>query len=132
MPGPTPPPVPTLSTPLNHATGVTTAPTLIWNSSTGATSYNLQVSTTANFLSGLIIDITGIIGTSHPISALTFNTTYYWHVSASNFVGPSAFSSTSDFKTEAGPLPPPAPSNTFKGSTAVREFTNNMVNDYSL
>jgi len=40
-----PPPPPTLVSPANGATNVSTSPTLSWNASTGATSYGVQVST---------------------------------------------------------------------------------------
>ena len=43
------PAAPTLSSPTNGATGVSTSPTLTWNTSSGATSYRLQVSTSSAF-----------------------------------------------------------------------------------
>ena len=43
------PPAPTLSSPANNATSLIIPPLLIWNASTGAASYTLQVSTSSSF-----------------------------------------------------------------------------------
>ncbi|MGA9364840.1 MAG: LamG-like jellyroll fold domain-containing protein [Bacteroidota bacterium] len=98
------PPPPTLLAPSNGATGISTSPTLSWNSSTGATSYRLQVSTDTSF-SPTVFDQSGITTTSYSVSGLANSTTYYWHVNASNEGGPSAWSSTWSFTT-LGPAPP--------------------------
>ncbi|RCK75921.1 MAG: Alkaline serine exoprotease A precursor [Ignavibacteriae bacterium] len=97
---PTPPAAPTLSSPANGATGVSTSPTLVWNASSGATSYRLQVSTSSSF-STLTFDQSGITATSQAISGLANSTTYYWRVNASNSAGTSAWSSVWSFTTAA-------------------------------
>lgn len=97
---PTPPSAPTLSSPANGATGVSTSPTLVWNASSGATSYRLQVSTSSSF-STLTFDQSGITSTSQVVSGLANSTTYYWRVNASNSAGTSAWSSVWSFTTAA-------------------------------
>ncbi|MEX2054641.1 MAG: T9SS type A sorting domain-containing protein, partial [Candidatus Andersenbacteria bacterium] len=92
------PAAPTLASPSNGATGVSTSPTLSWNASTGATSYRLQVSTSSGF-SQLVVDQSGITGTSYPVSGLANNTLYYWRVNATNAGGTSSYSTTWSFAT---------------------------------
>ena len=47
--GPPPPAAPVLSSPANGATGVSTSPTLSWNASSGASTYEFQLSTSSTF-----------------------------------------------------------------------------------
>jgi hypothetical protein len=104
-PPPSAPPPPTLLSPANGATGVSTLPTLSWNASEDATSYRVQVSASASF-SPLTYDYPGLSVTSKQTGALEGNTTYYWHSTATNNFGTSAWSTTSSFTT--GPAPVPA------------------------
>jgi len=114
-----PPPTPTLSTPANGATGQSTIPTLIWNTSSGATSYRLQISTNSSF-STLKYDYTGLTTTSKQSGALEGNTVYYWRVNASNNIGTSAWSSTWSFTTGTAPVPAaPVLASPSNGSTGV-------------
>lgn len=112
------PSAPTLASPASGATGVSTSPTLTWNASAGATSYRLQVSTDTGF-SKIVVDQSNLASTSLALSGLANGTTYYWHVNASNTGGTSAYSTTSNFTTQiAAPLAPTlaSPAN---GSTGV-------------
>ena len=59
----TPPDVPTLLSPTDLATGIAISPTLSWNASSGATSYQVQVSTASNFAT-TVFDQSGITATS--------------------------------------------------------------------
>jgi len=102
------PPNPTLASPSSGATGISTSPTLSWNPSTGATSYQLQVSTD-EFFSTTVYNESGITATSRTVPGLGYSTSYYWHVSATNAAGPSGWSSTWAFTTESAPLQPPPP-----------------------
>jgi hypothetical protein len=104
---PPPPPAPVLVTPANGATGVATNPTLTWNAATGATSYRIQISTDQAF-GTTVADQSNIATTSYAASGLLANTTYYWHVNATNSTGTSAYSTNSSFTT-ATPPPPPTP-----------------------
>jgi hypothetical protein len=98
----TTPPPPVLASPSNGAINVSSSPTLSWNSSAGATSYGLQVSTSSSF-STVIVNQTAIAPTSFGVGGLANNTTYYWHVNATGTGGTSAWSSTSSFTTESPP-----------------------------
>jgi hypothetical protein len=78
-----PPAVPTLVSPANLATAVALMPSLSWSPVTGATSFSLQVSTTATF-STIVVNETGLATVSTPISGLSNGTVYYWRVRSSN------------------------------------------------
>ncbi len=93
----------TLSTPSDGAVNQLLTLKLTWKQYTGATKYHLQLSTDQGFNS-LIIDNSAITNVSTEIGPLTFETTYYWHVSAINDVGESRYSAASKFKTI--PVPP--------------------------
>ena len=97
---PPPPVAPVLATPASGATGVAVNPTLTWNASAGATSYRLQVATSAAF-GTLIVDQAALTGTSSALSGLAANTVYYWRVSASNGGGTSSYSTVFTFTTVA-------------------------------
>ncbi|MGA2506866.1 MAG: lectin like domain-containing protein, partial [Chitinispirillaceae bacterium] len=94
---PSAPPAPILSSPSNGATNQAASLTLSWNSSTGATSYRLQVSTSPTF-SSTVFDQSGIGGTSQAVTLIN-GTTYYWRVNATNGGGTSAWSTTWSFTT---------------------------------
>ncbi|HEV8538637.1 MAG TPA: glycosyl hydrolase family 18 protein [Bacteroidota bacterium] len=98
------PAAPNLSAPSNAATGIAVNPTLTWNSSVGATSYRLQVSTSSSF-SSLVVDNSGNTATSYAASGLSNSTTYYWRVNAANTGGTSAWSNTFSFTTTGTPVP---------------------------
>ena len=93
-----PPNAPTLSSPANNATGISVSPTLVWNTSAGATSYTLQVSTN-NIFSSLVHNQTGLTNTTLQLTGLSYLTTYYWRVSVTNNNGTSGWSTTWSFST---------------------------------
>jgi len=97
---------PTLSSPANAATGVSIAPTLVWQASAGAASYRVQVSTSSGFGS-TVVDQAGITGTSQAISGLAIGTQYFWRVNATNAGGTSAFAAAFSFTTVAVTVPTP-------------------------
>ncbi len=115
---PTPPLTPMLYSPSNGAVNVSLNPTLIWNTSGGALSYHLQVSTNSVF-STTLIDQTDITATSKQITGLTNNTLYYWRISAVNSSGTSAWSEVWSFTTIIPPPLPPVLSSPVNGSVAV-------------
>lgn len=100
--GDTAPLSPALSSPAEGSTDISTSPTLIWNASAGADSYTLQVSSTPDF-SSFIVDQNGITGTSFAVNGLLENTTYYWHVNATNAYGTSEWSNARSFMTVTTP-----------------------------
>ncbi|MBF8296374.1 MAG: Por secretion system C-terminal sorting protein [Bacteroidetes bacterium] len=89
---------PTLVSPADGLTGVSTSPTLRWDSVPGASWYQVQVSTSPAF-STIIVDQGGIAGTSYNVSSLAGGTVYYWRVSASHSGGSGPYSSTGRFTT---------------------------------
>jgi len=93
---------PTLSSPANASTNISRTPTLIWNASTGATSYKIQYSTTSTFSTATTQTITGVTGTSYTfVTTLAGNTTYYWRVQAVSGTISSTYSGSRRFKTRA-------------------------------
>ncbi len=88
---------PVLSSPLNKLDEEIN-PTLVWNSSLGATSYRVQVSMVRAFNS-LFIDST-VTDTLLQLDTLNGSTTYYWRVKAINEYGESDFSAFTSFKTK--------------------------------
>jgi len=92
------PPAPVLVAPSDGSSGLTTSPTLSWNSSSGAATYHVQVSTASDFSSILQQDST-VTGTSKTLSTLTKGTTCFWRVRAKNINGVSAWSAAWSFTT---------------------------------
>lgn len=127
---PTPPSAPTLVSPVNGATGVSTSPTLSWNASSGATSYRAQVSTSSSF-STTVYDQSGMTSTSAMVSGLAASTTYFWRVNATNAAGTSAWSSTWSFTTSSSA---PCPGTLYTGSlsgTGASQYQPNGSYYYS-
>jgi len=95
---------PTLSTPQDSTINVTLNPTFYWTGVSGATSYEIEVSQSGNFLT-TFADLNNIAGTSSVINGLTPGLTYYWRVRSVNNVGVSNWSDIFIFTTR-----PPIPS----------------------
>jgi hypothetical protein len=89
---------PTLVSPLNRSADVITNPTMHWNTSTGASTYRLQVSTSTLF-NPVVFEDSTISATNKEISPLINNTVYYWRVMAKNLNGSSTWSSVWSFTT---------------------------------
>ncbi|MDP1676629.1 MAG: putative collagen-binding domain-containing protein, partial [Bacteroidota bacterium] len=100
--GPTAPSAPNLLSPFNNSINQPTSLALIWNSSSGAVSYQLQVSADSLFTTTFLNDST-ITDTSRTISGLNNGSNYFWRMSARNTVGKSAFSSIRKFTTIVAP-----------------------------
>jgi endo-1,4-beta-xylanase len=86
-------------------------PRMIWRKSQSAKSYRLQVSTTGG-MSSFVVDTT-TIDTVYQAPAFAAGSRIYWHVSASNDSGTSAYTATAVFVTgdqiltvEGAPLVP--------------------------
>jgi hypothetical protein len=92
------PSAPTLILPSNGETGIPSTLLLNWDGPWGATSYQLQVSTSSDF-SSLVIDQNNIKGQSYGIRDLEYNTLYYWRVKATNAGGTSSYSTIWKFTT---------------------------------
>ncbi len=102
----TPPSVPTLAWPSNGQGEVPLSPTLTWNAALGAASYAVQVSTDPSFTS-LVVNESGITGTSFSANNLSYATTYWWRVNATNAGGTSAWTTIWSFTTIDPPPGPP-------------------------
>ncbi len=89
---------PTLSTPADNATGVSTSTILSWNVVNEATSYTLQVSTASNFID-YVYNKSGLTSSNQQITKLSYNTKYFWRVNASNSLRTSIYSSVYSFTT---------------------------------
>lgn len=89
---------PELKSPANNATGQMPDVVLSWYAVTGSLTlqYQLQMDTTMNFNSPLLIDHTQTLITGYQTSNLLFNTTYYWRVRAIDG-GTSAWSEVWNF-----------------------------------
>ena len=109
---PPPPPAPLPSSPASGSTVVDLAPRLEWNASSGAVSYDIQVSTSYSF-SNVVVDEQGITDLFCDIAqgTLDWNSIYYWRVDATNsYDSTSIWSRYRYFRTGLGP-PSEAPAN---------------------
>ncbi len=77
---------PVLLSPSSGAVNQALSPVLTWGSVSGAKKYQVEVSTSSGF-SSIIIQDTSVADTSRTLAGLANNTTYYWHVRASNATG---------------------------------------------
>lgn len=93
--------VPVLQSPANAATNVSRTPTLTWSAVAGATSYNVQYSTSSTFAAGTAtVTRTGVSGLSLAITpALLSRTSYFWRVQSVNGTVTSAYSGSRSFTT---------------------------------
>jgi hypothetical protein len=89
------PSVPGSPSPASGATGVSTAPTLSWAASSGATSYGVYFGTSSS--PSLVTTVTSA---SYKFGSLSASTTYYWRVVSENSAG-AASSATWSFTTDA-------------------------------
>ena len=109
-----------LISPVNNATNQPTTVTFIWNRTTGASSYTLQIASDSGFASivlteGLILD------TLKTVSSLSVGT-YYWRVCASNSAGTSPWSTIWNLSTI---IPAPqSPSLSFPTNGSIGASTN--------
>ncbi|MFH0758479.1 MAG: YCF48-related protein, partial [Bacteroidota bacterium] len=98
--------VPTLISPENRSTEIPTSPELRWDPTDHALSYNLQVSTSSDFnISSIVMEQTGIDGTSFSVIGLDYDTKYYWRVNAEYPGGTGGWSDTWNFTTESASVP---------------------------
>ncbi|MBI5934603.1 MAG: DNRLRE domain-containing protein [Chloroflexi bacterium] len=98
--------------PANGATNQPLNPTILWGTSTGATSYEYCYDTTNDNACSTWIN--NGASTSKSLSGLASNTTYYWHVRAINAVGATYSNSSAStfwsFKTKTQTLTFPSAS----------------------
>jgi len=100
------PPAPSLSLPVDSASGIVLAPQLSWKASTGANTYTIQVSKSSRF-SSFVVNKSAISSTWYNLTGLSNNTKYYWRVRAASALGQaSGWSTVWSFTTEALPTIP--------------------------
>ncbi len=92
------PSAPGLSSPANSALAQPLAVILNWSGVAYASSYSLQVSTSAAFATTLSYQ-TGITAIAGAPGGLAANATYYWRVNATNFAGTGSWSAGWTFST---------------------------------
>jgi hypothetical protein len=90
------PAAPALVSPANGATGIGASTALTWQGVSGATSYEIQVSTQPDFAT-LFASSSGITSLSYSATGLSSGTTYYWRVRAAGSGGTSSYSSVFSF-----------------------------------
>ncbi len=91
------PSAPTLTSPANGATGVSTSPTLVWAAVSGTADYTVEVATDAGFTNIVFTDT--LAGTNTTANGLNANTTYYWRVRGQNTCGTGVNSTIFSFVT---------------------------------
>ena len=107
------PGAPSLSSPLNGATGISRSPTLSWSSS-GASSYDVYFGPESN--PPLVATTTSA---TYAPSSLSYGTTYYWKIVAKNDCGGSATGSVWSFTTVCATLGTPSSPSPSNGATGV-------------
>ncbi len=112
-----PPGVPSNIAPANNATDVPLPIILSWISSTGATRYALQVSTSDSFTS-FVYNESSLTTTSQRVAGLMHETPYSWRVRASNMHGTSEWTTPPwHFRTAGIEACPGTPTVSWAGKT---------------
>ncbi|MEX1055186.1 MAG: T9SS type A sorting domain-containing protein, partial [Rhodothermales bacterium] len=93
---------PALVSPFNGAGGLDLSTNLGWNPVSSAVSYDLQVSSEADFLEPLQVD-TSVTTTTVTIVVSEYQTRYFWRVRAVNAGGEGPWSDTYHFDTGLAP-----------------------------
>jgi predicted small secreted protein len=123
------PAVPTLSSPANSATNQPLSTSLAWNAVSGASTYHVQMSTSAAF-SDTVADDSTLTVPSKSIAPLSTSKTFYWRINAKNPGGTSAWSSVWSFTTippVAGAPVPLSPSNSAQNQLISLTLSWNAV-----
>ncbi|HYE57300.1 MAG TPA: hypothetical protein VD948_02295, partial [Rhodothermales bacterium] len=113
-----PVPAPTATSPANGATGVSMSPTLTWAAVPGATGYEVEVATDADF-TNVVTRQAGLTVTSLTLSGLASNTAYFWRVRGTVGGGAGAYSAVRSFTTVVAPPGAPTLSAPAEGATGV-------------
>ena len=101
-----PPEIPTLVSPAYNSTTISIDTMLVWQESSGAGTYQVQISEFSDF-NDLYIDSIGLYETFIEINHLKYGSEYFWRVRAENSSGKSDWSAVWRFTTL--PAPPASP-----------------------
>ncbi len=93
-------PAPVLVSPADGNSSIADPVALVWNASTGASSYRAQVSSDSSFASTLV-DTSGVTGDSIFVSNLRTGSKYFWRVNASGGNMTSSWSTVWSFTVPA-------------------------------
>jgi hypothetical protein len=93
------PSVPRQLAPSDLATGLLPPVTVVFTRPSGATSFQLQVSTDSTFAGGFVVNDPTLADTFKTINSLSYLTTYYWRVNADAVSGTSPWSPRRRFTT---------------------------------
>ncbi len=93
-----PPAAPVHVGPANFATGQSLTPALRWNGSSGASTYDVQLSIDPGFVS-IVFQDSLLVDTTRQASGLVNSTTYHWRVRSRNTVGTSNWTEAWQFTT---------------------------------
>ena len=128
---------PQLMSPANNSSNISLTPNMQWYSSTNATSYHIEISTSPNF--NTIVDSSTVTNTNYnvPSGKLNIALTYFWRVKASNISGSSPWSVVWNFSTQIDLLAPIllSPSNGYVGtpiSPTLDWDTMAIANNYTI
>jgi hypothetical protein len=91
--------MPQLYSPFNNQAKVSVNPTLSWNMTENAISYNVQLARDNNF-TDLVAEASNITTTNFQVYGLTYNTKYFWRILAKNQSSDSEWSETWTFLTQ--------------------------------
>ncbi len=81
--------------------GVSALPTLSWNGSPNAISYDIEIATSPDFSSSLVESASQITGTTYqPTATLSDNQAYYWRVRGVNECGSGPWTDPASFHTK--------------------------------
>jgi hypothetical protein len=105
--------IPTNITPANASFAQPLAGNLTWSAVTGATTYNVQISTNSTF-TNIEVDA-NLATTTYTYSGMNYNTQYFWRVRAGEAAGYNAFSSHTSFTTLLGQVVLNTPANNATG-----------------
>ncbi|MFN0157183.1 MAG: VPS10 domain-containing protein [Bacteroidota bacterium] len=92
--------IPALVLPLNGVQYLSVSPELEWDVVPSALSYQLHVATDSAF-AGVVVNDSGVVGTSTTVGPLAGNVVHYWRVRAISGGGPGQWSSQWKFSTTA-------------------------------
>ncbi|HCV44200.1 MAG TPA: hypothetical protein DGH68_12000 [Bacteroidetes bacterium] len=95
------PATPSLVSPGNTVINQPVSIPLVWRHASGATSYQVQVSTTSAF-TAMVINDSSVVDTVRESTSLLTQTRYYWRVRGRNAGGNGGFSATWSFTTLPG------------------------------